>query len=266
MLSASSLVIVKRFPEYAVGGLFGVVLLQGFGYGLIFDMNFFLRNLSVCGGLLMVLSDSLMKRKDIFAGLPQLSESDRRHYFQLAGRVLLIFLFLGFVFNGKFTLLRAVASLLGLGACIMVAIGFRARESAIFLVLLLSLFNVVVNNWWSVHASHPQRDFLKCVRRGHALAEAVLAERVRPGTTSTRRSRSSAASSCWPTWAPVRRVGSTIRGRLKLTPLNRHVVNGRQEEALSCPLRRHMCLSPLGGTALQRRADATLAWRRENGA
>ena len=58
-------------------------------------------------------------------------------------------------------LLRAVVSLLGLGACTMVAVGFKAKSSALFLVLLLSLFNVVVNNWWSVHAAHPQRDFLK---------------------------------------------------------------------------------------------------------
>lgn len=43
----------------------------------------------------------------------------------------------------------------------MVAVGFKAKSSALFLVLLLSLFNVVVNNWWSVHAAHPQRDFLK---------------------------------------------------------------------------------------------------------
>jgi hypothetical protein len=29
------------------------------------------------------------------------------------------------------------------------------------LVALLSIFNVFINNWWSVHAAHPQRDFLK---------------------------------------------------------------------------------------------------------
>lgn len=103
MLSCSGLVIAKRWPERAAAGLFGVVLAQGFGYGLIFDWNFFLRNLSVCGGLLMVVSSSLAKRKDLFAGLPQISEDDRRHYFQLAGRVLLIFLFIGFVFNGTFS-------------------------------------------------------------------------------------------------------------------------------------------------------------------
>ena len=50
----------------------------GLGYGLLFDLSFFLRNLSVVGGLLMVLSDSLANKKKLFAGLPSLSETDRR--------------------------------------------------------------------------------------------------------------------------------------------------------------------------------------------
>lgn len=162
MLGCSSLVIAKRYPEYSVGGLLGVVIAQGFGYGLIFDLNFFLRNLSVIGGLLMVLSDSLSKSKSaLFAGLPSLSENDRRKYFQLAGRVLLIFLFIGFVFNGKFSLARIFVSIVGLGACIMVAVGFKAKWSALFLVTTLSVFNLFINNWWAVHKAHPQRDFLK---------------------------------------------------------------------------------------------------------
>jgi uncharacterized membrane protein YphA (DoxX/SURF4 family) len=163
MLICSALVIAKRYPEYATGGLFTVVLAQGFGYGLIFDLNFFLRNLSVIGGLLMVLSDSLSARKSLFAGIPSLdlNDADRKKYFQLAGRVLLVFLFLGFVFNGQFTVARGFVSVVGLAACVMVAIGYKAKISALFLVVILSVFNLFINNWWAVHASHPQRDFLK---------------------------------------------------------------------------------------------------------
>jgi len=43
----------------------------------------------------------------------------------------------------------------------MVAVGFKAKWSAAFLVITLSVFNVAVNNWWSVHSAHPTRDFLK---------------------------------------------------------------------------------------------------------
>ncbi|KAF8136953.1 SURF4 family-domain-containing protein, partial [Boletus edulis] len=122
MLAASSAVISKRFSEYAVIGLF------------------------------------LVKN---FAGLPSMSETDRKKYFLLAGRVLLIFLFLGFMLQGKWSVGRVVVSLFGLAACTMVAVGFKAKWSATFLVIVLSVFNVFANNWWSVHGAHPQRDFLK---------------------------------------------------------------------------------------------------------
>ena len=46
MLVGSGAVITKRHTEYAVAGLLGVVIIQGFGYGLIFDLNFFPRNTS----------------------------------------------------------------------------------------------------------------------------------------------------------------------------------------------------------------------------
>jgi len=161
MLAGSSSIILKRFTEYAVIGLFLVVILQGFGYGLIFDLNFFLRNLSVIGGLVMVFSDTLVSRKKNFAGLPSISETDRKKYFLLAGRVLLIFLFLGFVLQGKWSVGRVFVTLFGLAACTMVAVGFKAKWSATFLVIVLSIFNVFANNWWSVHSAHPQRDFLK---------------------------------------------------------------------------------------------------------
>lgn len=94
MLVCSFGVISKRYPDYSVFGLLGVVVAQGklsyfslighaadqpgLGYGLLFDLSFFLRNLSVVGGLLMVLSDTLQNKKKLFAGIPSMSETDRR--------------------------------------------------------------------------------------------------------------------------------------------------------------------------------------------
>jgi len=146
MVSCSTLVITRKYSDYAVGGLIGVVVTQALGYGLIFDLNFFLRNLSVMGGLLMVLSDSWVRKSKAFAGLPQIDEKDRKMYFQLAGRVLLIFLFVGFVFSGKW-------SVFGFVACVMVVVGFKAKFSAIMLVVILSVFNILVNNFWTVSLS-----------------------------------------------------------------------------------------------------------------
>ncbi|SPN97795.1 related to surfeit locus protein 4 [Cephalotrichum gorgonifer] len=161
MVTCSTLVIIRKYSDYAVAGLGAVVVTQALGYGLIFDLNFFLRNLSVIGGLLMVLSDSWVRKTKAFAGLPQLDEKDRRMYFQLAGRVLLIFLFVGFVFSGQWTAWRVVVSLIGAGACVMVLVGFKAKFSATLLVVILSVFNVLVNNFWTLHERHPHKDFAK---------------------------------------------------------------------------------------------------------
>jgi uncharacterized membrane protein YphA (DoxX/SURF4 family) len=157
MLVCSTLVIIRKHSEYAVCGLMGVVAAQAFGYGLIFDLNFFLRNLSVVGGLLMVLSDSWVRKTKAFAGLPQLEEKDRKMYFQLAGRVLLIFLFIGFVFSGQWSVWRVIVSLFGFVACVMVVVGFKAKFSATLLVVILSVFNVLVNNFWTVSLPPPPR-------------------------------------------------------------------------------------------------------------
>jgi uncharacterized membrane protein YphA (DoxX/SURF4 family) len=152
MTISSILVIGRKHSEYAVAGLIGVVITQALGYGLIFDLNFFLRNLSVMGGLLMVLSDSWVRKRFAPAGLPQLDEKDRKMYFQLAGRVLLICLFIGFVWAGRenWNIGRVLVSVIGFVACVMVVVGFKAKWSAVLLVVILSIFNLLVNNFWAV--------------------------------------------------------------------------------------------------------------------
>lgn len=155
MVSCSVLVIIRKHTEYAVPGLCGVVVTQALGYGLIFDLNFFLRNLSVLGGLMMALSDSWVRKRFAPAGLPSIDEKDRKMYFQLGGRVLLIFLFIGFVISGEWSLWRVLVSIIGFGASIMVVVGFKAKLSAVLLVVVLSIFNVLVNNFWTVSWAVP---------------------------------------------------------------------------------------------------------------
>ena len=155
MTLCSLLIITRHHAPAAVGGLIGVVITQALGYGLIFDLNFFLRNLSVMGGLLMVLSDSWVRKTKAFAGLPEIGEESRKMYFQLAGRVLLIFLFVGFVFSGQWSVWRVVVACMGAVACVMVVVGFKAKISATMLVVILSVFNLLVNNFWTVSLAVP---------------------------------------------------------------------------------------------------------------
>jgi ER-derived vesicles protein len=112
----------------------------------------------------MVLSDSLYRRKVSFAGLPDPSDPKptNKTYFQLAGRVLLIFLFLGLIFRGgQWGTFRIVVSLLELVACIMVIVGFKAKSSAMFLVAFLSILNVFINDFWNYRHKATTQDFLK---------------------------------------------------------------------------------------------------------
>lgn len=201
MATCSVLVIARKHSEYAVCGLIGVVVTQALGYGLIFDVNFFLRNLSVMGGLLMVLSDSWVRKTKAFAGLPQLEEKDRKMYFQFAGRVLLIFLFVGFVFSGTWSIGRVVVSIIGFFACIMVVVGFKAKWSATLLVVILSVFNVLVNNFWTVSYKTCEPS-LPVAFGPHADFDAYSSTstthiRTLPNTTSSRSSPSLAASCFW---------------------------------------------------------------------
>jgi uncharacterized membrane protein YphA (DoxX/SURF4 family) len=185
MTACSTMIIARKQSEYAVFGLLGVVVTQALGYGLIFDLNFFLRNLSVVGGLLMVLSDSWVRKRFAPAGLPQIDEKDRKMYVQLAGRVLLIFLFLGFIFAGEWSIWRVIVSIFGFVACVMVAVGFKAKMSAVLLVMILSIFNLIVNNWWTV-------SFLRNSRSFKAMLTEVLSfthtthTRISPSTISSR--------------------------------------------------------------------------------
>lgn len=199
MAVCSTMVIVRKHSDYAVAGLMGVVVTQALGYGLIFDLNFFLRNLSVIGGLLMVLSDSWVRKTKAFAGLPQIDEKDRKMYFQLAGRVLLIFLFVGFVFSGQWSIWRVAVSVLGAGACVMVVVGFKAKFSATLLVVILSIFNLIVNNFWTVSSRLPN-----IIRRKLTLCSftSTTPTRTLPSTISSRSSPSLAVSCCWSTADP----------------------------------------------------------------
>lgn len=200
MCACSSLVIARKYSDYAVAGLIGVVVTQALGYGLIFDLNFFLRNLSVMGGLLMVLSDSWVRKSKAFAGLPSIDEKDRKMYFQLAGRVLLIFLFVGFVFSGKWSVWRVIVALFGFVACVMVVVGFKAKFSAIMLVVILSVFNLLVNNFWTVSLT---KVILLDKANKVSSFMSTTHTRTSQSTTSSKSSRLSVDSSCWSTADPA---------------------------------------------------------------
>lgn len=162
MLSGSAMAVAKMKTGMACALLASVVVLQSFGYGLVSNMSFMARNVSLIGGILLLLVESKAKRA-VFAGLPMMmSEVEKGTYISLLGRVLLICLFGSLTFSGdRSTVFKTVFLVLSLLSSVMVAVGFKARYSALFLVAILSLFNVFAHQWWNLHPESAERDFLR---------------------------------------------------------------------------------------------------------
>lgn len=163
MLSASTSLVIRKLPTFATAALCSVVFFQGVFYGLILDSLFLLRNLSVVGGLILAYSDTLVrdKRSLSMPGLPMLNNQDNKKYFLLAGRLLLIFLFLGFVFSSDWSFGRVMIILFGLVACASIVVGYKTKFSACVLTVLLFTYNLVANQFWNYLSFNSNRDFLK---------------------------------------------------------------------------------------------------------
>lgn len=184
MVSGSILALSRVRMYLACGMLASVLVIQSVGYGVLFYFSFLMRNLSLIGGVLLLLAESMHHERKIdghaddsvlFRGLPTLSASasEKATYVLLFGRVLLIFLFVSLMYNSGGggggaestnlfrVIFRGLYFLLGSAACLMVAVGFKARYSAMVLVAALCIVNMLVNQWWKHAYNSPERDFLR---------------------------------------------------------------------------------------------------------
>lgn len=164
MVTGSILVILRKHSIPASFILIFVVLFQGFVYGLFFDPSFFLRNTSVIGGLLLSLSDSLVidKRALSMPGLPMLESKDyNKKYYLLAGRIMLLVLFITFTLSIKWSFMNIFTILIGLFACISIAIGYKTKFAAIILTVILAIHNCLTNHYWTYSYKDARRDYLR---------------------------------------------------------------------------------------------------------
>ncbi|CDK29864.1 unnamed protein product [Kuraishia capsulata CBS 1993] len=163
MVSASVMIITRVKTEIAACLLTAVVVFQGFIYGLFFDPVFFFRNISVVGGLLIALSDSLVRDKRFLSmpGLPMVESKDNKKYFLLAGRIMLILLFLVFAFKTSWSFFRLFVVLVGFFACSAVVVGYKTKFAAVLLVVLFSIYNISSNHYWTYGQRDARRDYLK---------------------------------------------------------------------------------------------------------
>lgn len=159
-LGACVTILLRKYVPISIGVLFGIILLQTFVYTVLWDLRFFLRNLALGGGLLLLFAEATGEVKTMFAGLPSTGINQTQNYIQLAGRLLVIFMFLT-LFNFELSFLQLIELVIGSVLMTAVAIGYRTKLSALLLVIWLTILNFVINDWWNVPTNRIMRDFLK---------------------------------------------------------------------------------------------------------
>jgi len=112
------------------------------------------------GGLILVMAENRKEARSIFAGVPSIQTNASKNYMQLAGRVLLIIMFLTIIrFELTFGLM--VQNIVGALCMLCVAIGFKTKVAALFLASYLFLGNFYYNSFWLIHDNKGLHDFLK---------------------------------------------------------------------------------------------------------
>eukprot|EP00299_Pterocystis_sp_00344_P011967 c5670_g1_i1.p1 GENE.c5670_g1_i1~~c5670_g1_i1.p1 ORF type:complete len:264 (-),score=55.32 c5670_g1_i1:109-900(-) len=154
---------MHRLVRFAVLALTTNIVAQVVVYGLIVDPLVIARNLALIGSLLLLVSQQSVNehRKGLFSA-PLISSVASTSYLLLAGRVLLVLLLIAeFPLNEGLTLTNILLIVVVGIPLLLVVVGMRTRESAIFLLVVVSALNIVVNSFWVLDSNNHARDFHK---------------------------------------------------------------------------------------------------------
>lgn len=154
------LILVRKHINIAVYVLFGIIALQTLAYKILWDLRFLLRNLSLAGGLLLLIVENKPDAKSLFAGVPTLNDNKPKNIMQFAGRILIIFMFLTLI-RADWSFGHIILNVLGTLLMVLVAIGYKTKLSAFTLVVILTFLNIAFNPFWMVESDKPLHDFLK---------------------------------------------------------------------------------------------------------
>ena len=98
--------------------------------------------------------------RSLFAGVPTMQNNAPKNYMQLAGRMLLVIMFLTIV-RYELSFASILQNLIG-GVCmLLVAVGYKTKLSALSLVIYLTFLNFYSNSFWLVSDHRALHDFLK---------------------------------------------------------------------------------------------------------
>ncbi|KAH8295241.1 hypothetical protein KR018_009091 [Drosophila ironensis] len=156
------LVWLHLYTNFAVTLLAGLVLFQVHVYAEPWQLQLLLRNFSLLGGLLLLHVENKeaadFKIYGARAGVPLLVSRRPQQLMQLTGRVLLALMYLT-LFQQYVTIASIVFNCFGLILMLLIVMGYRTRAAALWLSLILSVWNVATNAWW--FAEGDRRDHLK---------------------------------------------------------------------------------------------------------
>lgn len=96
----------------------------------------------------------------MFAGLPSMGGNQKQSYLQLAGRLLVIFMFLT-LFSLELSPFRIIELLIGSILIVCLGVGYKTKLSALALVVWLTTTNFLLNAFWLVPSNRIMRDFMK---------------------------------------------------------------------------------------------------------
>jgi hypothetical protein len=118
------------------------------------------RNLALVGALLLVLAESRVESRSLFAGVPSTGENKPKEYLKLGGRCLLVFMFVTLL-RFDTSPMQIIQNVVGSILMILVTVGYKTKLSAFVLTLWLLILNVYFNAFWNIDYRKPMRDFLK---------------------------------------------------------------------------------------------------------
>ena len=155
-LGSVVLVLTRVRVTFASLTLFLVIVSQTIAYSILWDLQFLFRNLALSGALLLLIAESRVVGKSLSYSVPSLGTDNAKTALQLSGRILLVFMFLTLL-RFELHLGQIIQNLVGAGLITLVAIGFKTKLSALFLVTWLNAINFTFNAWWLVPVNKPLR-------------------------------------------------------------------------------------------------------------
>lgn len=112
------------------------------------------------GGVILLLAESKVEMKNMFAGLPSMGENNHRTYMQLSGRILLVLMFLTLL-RFELSFGHFIQNAVGTAMILLIAVGYKTKLASLVLVVWLTVLNLYMNAFWSIPDYKPMRDFLK---------------------------------------------------------------------------------------------------------